>query len=131
MTTILGPRQTTAEAYFCPKCQSPVEVPVTLLGVPGDVRCSCGWYGMHTELAVSKFKHEFASDEEIANRMSSDLRNLLAKTAGSSYAAFLLKWGFLDQPVQRAQLARYLQDIAKAVVPAIIETRKKLVEEKS
>lgn len=134
MTEIHSPKQTEATAYFCPKCHSPnVERSGLLVeGYDGDAECnSCKWSGRTSQLAQSTFKHGFQSDEEIASSMMRDLRNLLAKTVAHSYGKFLLKWGFLDQPISSLQLATYLEAIANAVVKTIVETRKKLVEEKT
>lgn len=132
MSDILIGAQTQAEAVFCPQCQSPVEVPVSLLSRPMDVACTaCGWKGVHTQLAVVPFKHEFKSDEQIAEEMARDLRNILSKTAAVTYGSFLLKWGFLDQPISAYQFARYLEGIAKSAVVSITETRRFLIEEKT
>lgn len=134
MTHILGPRETQASAYFCPSCGSPaVNVQsVTLHGGAMPASCdSCGWQGATTQLAVAPFKHGFANDEEIARTMSTELRNLLSKTAGQTYGRFLLKWGFMDEPVSALQLATYLDAIAKAVVRTIVQTRQQLLEEKA
>lgn len=133
MADIIGPHQTEATAYFCPKCHNPI----TILGFSLTlskrvVACgACDWGGTEDQLAQSSFKHGFLSDDEIMQTMMRDLRNLLAKTVAQSYGSFLLKWGFLDQPISGLQIAHYIDAIAKSVVTTIIETRKTLVEEKA
>lgn len=132
MTDIISPVETAAAAYFCPQCSTPVEVPVLLISNPVSVMCGgCGWTGDHTQLAATAFKHGFVSDSEIAETMVREVRNVLAKVAAKAYGSFLVKWGFIDGAHVHYQLATYLQAIAKATVTAIIETRKKLTEEKA
>lgn len=132
MSDIIRGEQIESTAYFCPKCHNPVDIPMSIFSAPIEVRCAaCDWSGTHLQLVQSSFKHEFKSDEEIAQSMMTDLRNLLAKSAASTYGRWLLKWGFLDQPVQAAQLGRYIMEIAKAVTKTVIELRKTIVEEKA
>jgi hypothetical protein len=134
MSDIIVGEQRESTAVFCPKCQSPS---VTFLGSSLElqkrvVACgACGWGGTEDQLAQSTFKHEFKSDDEIAQAMMVDLRNLLAKNAAVTYGAFLSKWGFIDQPPSAVQLGRYMMEIAKATAKAVIELRKTLVEEKA
>lgn len=136
MTGIHGSQQTDGTAYFCPKCHSP-SVEVRTVGIltsdnSAPASCmSCRWSGFEKDLVQSAFKHEFKSDDEIADTMMRELRNLLSKTAAQSYGRFLLKWGFLDMPISGLQLAHYMDAIAKTVVRTIIETRKQLVEDKA
>lgn len=136
MSVITG-RETEGFAYFCPKCQSPsVRIPKpTILGseqagVPAHCN-ACSWEGPPSELIAAPFKHEFKDDTEIAETMAKDLRTMLAATAAQTYGRFLLKWGFLDQPITTAQLGRYMTNIAKAVITSVVETRKQMTEEKS
>lgn len=130
--TITTGRETAGVAYFCPKCSNPVEIQSSLQGAPIPVQCGgCGWRGVHLELHAAPFKHEFRDDNEIADLMGKDLRTMLAQTAAQTYGRFLLKWGFLDQPIMPAQLGRYMTAIAKAVVTTVVETRKQMTEEKS
>ena len=135
MSEIVGAHQTQAQAYFCPQCGSPsIVTPLTIVtengGSPAECK-ACPWKGDRKDLAVAPFKHEFKSDEDIAQNMMRDLRNVLAKSAAVTYGKFLLKWGFLDQPISALQLARYMDSIAQAVVRTIIETRTAMAEEKS
>jgi len=135
MSEIVGAQQTPAQAYFCPKCGSPSLKQTSKFWTEENkapVHCdACQWDGDQSQLAVAPFKHEFRSDEDIAQNMMVDLRNVLAKSAAVTYGRFLLKWGFLDQPVSAVQLAHYMDSIARAVVKTIIETRKGMAEEKS
>src|SRR5688572_6352061 len=115
---IISPHETEAAAWFCPKCSSPVDISVPgalAAGERAPVSCVCGWSGNHYQLVGTPFKHGFKSDDEIAQQMMLELRNLLAKTAAQTYGSFLLKWGFLDKPISALQLATYLEAIAKAV----------------
>jgi hypothetical protein len=132
MNDIIVGKQREGVAYFCPKCHNPVDVQFQLgiVGAHLPVHCTaCNWDGDQSELAQSSFKHEFKSDDEIAQAMMVDLRNLLSKTAAVTYGRFLLKWGFLDQPIRSEQLGRYMMEIAKTVTTAVIQTRKTLAEE--
>ena len=135
MSEIVGAQQTAAQAYFCPKCGSPSLRQTSKFVTEQNrlpVHCdACQWDGDQSQLAVAPFKHEFKSDDDIAQGMMTDLRNVLAKTAAVTYGRFLLKWGFLDQPISAVQLAHYMDSIARAVVKTIIETRKAMAEEKS
>lgn len=132
MSEVIIGQKTEATAYFCPTCQSPVEVPAMLISNRQPVVCAgCGWDGFYDQLLQTTFKHEFKSDEAIAGQLVVEVRNLLAKHSAAIYGSFLLKWGFLDQPIQAAQLGRYIMEIAKATVTAIIQTRKTLAEEKA
>lgn len=132
MSDLLTPHETKAEAYFCPSCGAPVEVPTVLFGGPTPVICSaCSWTGAHVQLAAYPFKHGFADDDAIVEAMATDLRNVLAKTAAQTYGSFLLKWGFLDQPIRAEQLGAYISAISRAVLKTVIETRRVIVEEKA
>ena len=136
MTHILGPRETQTAAYFCPSCGSPsIELKSlgsVILGGEQSTPASCtacGWHGASSQLTAAPFKHQSGSEEEIARTISTDLRNLLAKTAATTYGRLLIKWGFLDQKPSALHLAMYLDAIAKATVKAVFETRKQIVEE--
>jgi hypothetical protein len=132
MSQIILGQQTEGRAYFCPKCNSPVQINshLGLVGARLPVHCeSCGWDGDQSELAQSFFKHEFKSEEEITRAMVADLRNLLAKSSAVIYGAFLLKWGFMDKSIKAVELGRYLMNIAAATVNSVVETRKELLKE--
>lgn len=132
MSDIILGQKTKATAYFCPKCTNAVEVS-THLGLAGaqlPVHCTgCGWDGDQSELAQASFSHEFKSPEEITKAMVNDLRNSLAKSSAVVYGRFLLKWGFMGEPIRAAELGRYLMNIASATVQAIIQTRAELMKE--
>lgn len=116
--------------YACPSCGSP-SVKYSELG--GDASCgACPWNGDSTKLIGVQFSHEFAGGrDEIIQRMMVDLRNTLASSAARSIGSFLLKWGFMDQPIKAQQLARYLAAVSRAMTVAIFVERKKMVEEKN
>lgn len=128
---ILG-QKTKGTAYFCPKCTNAVEISthLGLVGTQVPVHCGgCGWDGDQSELAQASFSHEFKSPEEISKAMVTDLRNVLAKSSAVVYGRFLLKWGFMGEPIRSAELGRYLMNIANATVQAIIQTRAELMRE--
>ena len=134
MSEVIIGKETEASAAFCPKCgSSSIDAPlITFSGGSLPAKCTaCGWAGASADLVQTSFKHEFKSDDEIAQAMMTDLRNLLAKTAAASYGSFLLKWGFLDKPIKAEQLGRYMMEIAKTTTRTIIETRKTLEEERA
>jgi hypothetical protein len=137
MSEIIVGEQKESTAHFCPKCQTPIDLgqlgTVVLVGnAATPVRCAaCDWHGDLRQVLQTSFKHEFKSDDEIFAAMMVDLRNILAKNAATTYGRWLLKWGFLDQPVQSAQLGLYIMEIAKAVTTAVIQVRKAMVEEKA
>jgi hypothetical protein len=132
MNDIMLGQKTKGVAYFCPKCTNAVEVS-THLGLVGNqipVHCTgCGWSGDQAELAQASFSHEFKSPEEISKAMVTDLRNALAESSAIVYGRFLLKWGFMGEPVRGAELGRYLMNIANATVQSIIQTRSELMKE--
>lgn len=137
MSEITRGTPTEGVAYFCPKCHSPsLRIPKTTIlgseqaGVAAHCN-ACGWEGPPSELVKHLFKHEFQSEAEIAEMLMKDLRNVIAKTAAQTYGVFLMKWGFLDQPITAHQLAIYLEAIAKAIIPAVVAARQRIVEENS
>src|SRR3972149_5419964 len=116
MSEIVGAHQTQARPYFCPRCGSPsIFSPLVVVvadgGNPAECR-ACPWKGDRKDLAGAPFKHEFQSDRDMAQSMMRTLRNVLAKSAAVPYGSFLLKWGFLAQPVSALQLGRYMDSIA-------------------
>jgi len=130
MTTIHAPLNTKASAMLCPQCSSPSIQPQDTGGY--NVLCGiCGWRGVASELVSMPFYHEFGSDEGIATALMNDMRNVIAVHAGKPLGSFLLKWGFLKEPFDGADLGRYLGAIAKAILTAIIEENKKIAEEAS
>lgn len=134
MSEIILGQKTKATAYFCPQCSSPnVERSGKLVeGYDADAKClTCPWTGKESELAQASFSHEFKSPEEITKAMVTDLRNALAKSSAVVYGKFLLKWGFMGEPILAAELGRYLMNIASATVKAIIQTRAELTKEKA
>jgi len=133
MSDIHGPKETKAVVHFCPQCGSAsVSGSTKEVIVPeGMVRCAaCGWAGTRGMLASLEFGHEFASEEDIAKTLMRDLRGLIASDAGSVFAKFLLKWGFLVQPADSKLLARYLAAIARETLGAIIKERAKIDKER-
>lgn len=133
MSEIHGPVETTAVAIFCPKCGSPtVTSKFNYLGPPMNepfVCESCSWTGLRRELIVSKFKHEFDSDATMQQAVVNDLKDALAKDVGQTFIVFLEKWGFISQPFDSKEIARYLKAIAVGTLSAIVLERAKIEKE--
>ena len=117
--------QDSSTAYFCPECGSPsLDLPL-LTGGPATCK-ACKWTGKSQALLGLPFTHEHGTDESIALSLMSDLRVLLSKDLAVPFGRFLLKWGFLDNPIKPAQMGRYLAAIATAVIKTIVEERQKM-----
>ena len=111
----------------CPKCSSPRVEYGSLSGARATC-LSCGWVGLATELLSVVFSHEFSDKEDMIRRMVTDLRNVMAAGAAVPFARFLVKWGFLGQPVRPKELARYMKAAVAAMVTSVIEERGKIVD---
>jgi hypothetical protein len=96
-----------------------------------QARClaqGCGWRGLQSELVAAPFQHQSGTDAEIAERLARDLRNMMAKIAGPLFGSFLVKHGFMQLPLQVAELRFYLTRLAPVILKAIIEARQELQE---
>lgn len=120
------------QARVCPKCHGPAVDYSEMAG--GEASCrngACGWRGRREELVVIQFSHQFADQQEMLRHMSKDLRNTIARSAAQDFGRFLVKWGFLSQPLQPREMARYFAAMAVGIVKAIFEERQKILEETS
>lgn len=116
-------------AYFCPECGSPSLQLPTLVG--GVAECqACSWVGGQSDLVASPFKHDLGSSNEIAVLMAGDLRVLMAKEVGPPMALFLKKWGFLSEPLNPKQLARYLSAASREMLVSILKERAAMEKER-
>lgn len=119
---------TDSKVRFCPRCGSANVEFSELAG--GSAKCgNCPWTGTVDDLFVVPFSHDFFSDEGMVRGLMNDLRSMLSGELGLPYLKFLVKWGFVKNPngvVDRVVFTRYLVAIAKALLVAIFEERKKL-----
>jgi hypothetical protein len=124
---------TDSKVRFCPRCGSANLEFSELAG--GNAKCeNCAWSGSVDDLFVVPFSHDFFSDEGMVRALMNDLRGLLAKELGVPYLKFLIKWGFVKTTggvADRVTFTRYLVAIAKAILLAIFEERKRLSTESS
>lgn len=117
------------EAYFCPKCGSPGVDCSALIG--GQASCRmCDWSGPTTDLTNHVFRQENGSEDQIARMFLTEIKNLVGSDFAVPMGKFLLKWGFLDQPVSAGDLARYLTSVARAVANAVLVERQELEKER-
>lgn len=118
---------------FCPECGSPsLEISSPLIqDVRGSIcTClSCEWSGREVDLLKMPVSHGFEGKDGIIRAMMNDMKNSLATTFTPVFGRFLLRWGFLTQPVSIAQVRRYTVAIAGAVIQAVIQERQKLENE--
>ena len=133
MAELTTGKQYTDVVHFCPACGSPsLEMDDSLL-VAVDSACSCkacSWEGKRSDLIATPIIHEFASSEETIKAMMGDLRTLLARNFVETFGRFLVKWGFLDRPINVQQLGRYTVAVATSVIQAVLEERQRSEKEK-
>jgi len=117
-------------AYFCPQCGSPALDFSILVG--GEASCrSCDWEGTKGQLACSPIKHHFSSPEDMVVAITTDLRNTLTSNEFAVHLGrFLLKWGFIEHPINRDELVRYIKASVKAIFEAITQTREEIIKER-
>lgn len=125
---------TQTQAYFCPRCHSPL-VSFSALGL-GESPASCGacnWKGARADLATTPFVHGGGSEEEVLQRLVLEFRKLFTKEWLLSMARWLNKWGFMpaDAKAQPAALARYMDAVAKAAITSILQTRAEMEKAKA
>jgi predicted RNA-binding Zn-ribbon protein involved in translation (DUF1610 family) len=128
-------QETEAAVYLCPECGSPAiieaaGVALLILSKEGVYCRACGWGGERADLLTQKFKHEMGSDEKLVQTMVEDLRNVLAGNFAKSFGGFLMKWGFIGSNVTPKELSQYVVAIAQATMQAILDTRRKIVQER-
>ena len=126
-------QETEAAVHLCPECGSADvdTASMELMGKLGAGCNSCPWVGGAEDLVVQQFKHEMGSDEKLIQTMVEDLRNVLAADFAKSFGRFLMKWGFISSGVSPKELSRYIVAIAQATMTAILNTRRKIEQEKA
>lgn len=119
----------TNKAYFCQACSSALVNASSFIG--GEASCGvCGWRGKVEELAVVPFSQENGSPEEVVRQLMVEVRGLFAKNITPDIIRMLMKWGFLSNPIDKQEVARYFGGIAGSIARGIIETRTQLEKEK-
>lgn len=120
----------TDKAYFCQACGSALVDASAFAG--GDASCGvCGWHGKVEDLAAVPFSQETGKPEEVLRQLFIDIRGLFAKGITPDLIRLLIKWGFLTNPIDKQEVARYFGGIAQAVAKGIIETRSQIEKEKA
>lgn len=119
---------------LCPSCGSAlVEIDQSnlLVGEPPTCRCkSCSFVGSQDQFVGVDFHHEFKGGrEEMTAVLMEDIKIILAKTFSVSFGSFLLKWGFVQHPINAKQLGRYVAAVAKATLTAVIQEREAIARE--
>lgn len=121
-----------SKALFCPRCHSP-SVEFGVLAGQSPAKClACGWAGTRDDLLASPFSHNMGSEEEVLMRFVNDFRNMVAKDFAVVLGRFLTRWGFLPQEPREMSkaLAKYIQNIAKATITSVLQTRQEIEKEK-
>jgi hypothetical protein len=125
---------TVAKAQFCPRCHSPAVEFGTVIVESGPAKCNaCGWAGTRKELLVTPYMHNMGSDEQVLTQFVSDFRGVFTKECAVAIGRWLARWGFLakDDPKEQAKaLAKYMTNISRACITAILETRQAIEKEK-
>jgi len=116
--------------YLCPECGSAaLEYPESY---NTTASCNaCGWCGKQTEMLVAPIVHMEGSKENIASRLSNDLRAIFTKSFAKPYSEFLMRWGFITQEsLNKESLGRYFAAAAVAVLEATIRERQRREKER-
>jgi hypothetical protein len=117
------------KGLFCPACGGADVKASALAG--GDASCNiCNWTGKVEELATFHFSHDMGNQEQVFAHFFNDMRNLFSTAVAQGIGAVLLKWGFIDQPIDKKVFARYIGGIAQATVKSVLETRQALEKER-
>ena len=129
MTDIVGGGKVEA-VYLCPECGSPsVDYPYTM-GTVAECQ-ACGWMGKQSQLLVTPLVHVEGSKENLAAKLSGDMRLIIIKHFAKPYGDFLMKWGFVTQEtLNKETMGRYVAASALAVLKATIAERQKIEKEK-
>lgn len=123
---------TVDQAKFCPACLSPAVEYGTIIAEQAPAKCTvCGWSGRKSELLTTTFVHEMGNAEETLKQFVNDFRNLMAKDCGVIIGRWLMRWGFLPRDPKEASkvLAKYMTNISKAAISAVIKTREDIAKE--
>lgn len=123
-------------AVFCPRCGSASIAKSAAMGSAIDLGDStsylcgaCKWEGPRSEVLAVPFTQGQGDDESIIRSMMGDLRTTLAQKFASAFLPFLLKWGFLSQPLDTKVVARYIAAVAAGILTSVLAERKKIAEE--
>lgn len=119
----------TDKAYFCQKCGSALVDASAFIG--GEASCTaCGWKGSVEDLAAVPFSQEMGKPEEVLRQLFIDIRGIFARNVTPDLIRLLVKWGFLSNPIDKQEVARYFGGIAQAIAKGIVETRAQLEKER-
>ncbi len=125
-----------ASTKFCPKCSSSLVSFSVLDGtMTGTSSASCGacsWKGALNELLSVPFQHDFTSDEAMLHQLKVELRNTIAKGAGTDLAKLLMRWGFVSQGKpedMKVRLSRLLEALATGALRELLLEREKIEKE--
>jgi hypothetical protein len=125
---------TVGKANFCPRCHSPAVEFGTIISDQAPTQCNaCNWKGTRSELLVTPYVHNMGTEEEMLTRFVSDFRNVFSKDCAVIIGRWLVRWGFLpkeDAKEQVKELSKYITNIAKASISAILQTRQQIEKEK-
>lgn len=125
-TPTAGPND---KGRFCPTCGGADVVASELAG--GEGYCNiCGWKGRVDELVTFHFSHDMGSTEQVFQNFFLDIRGIFSHELLEKVGTVLMKWGFLDMPIDCKLFARYVGAVAKAMTKAIFEVRKEVEKEK-
>lgn len=122
-----------SDLRFCPQCGSAAVNFSALTGGRSSCR-GCSWVGPALDLLVVPLSKEGSFDAEAhLAAIMNDVRKLFSGELGLPYLRFLVKWGFVPADtsniagtIDRKLFARYLAEMAAAVVRAVLETREKI-----
>lgn len=75
------------------------------------------------------FSQEMGSPEQILKNLAIDIRQFMSKEFSVQFIQLLRKWGFLSEPLNPKEVARYMGSIAQGLARGLIETRQELEKE--
>lgn len=117
----------TDKAYFCPACGSSM---VDIQSITDSTNCKvCGWAGNTQDLAAMPFSQEMGSPEQVLKNLTLDIRGFMSKGFSLEFIQLLRKWGFVSEPLDPKEIARYMGSIAKGLALGLIETRQEIEKE--
>jgi hypothetical protein len=117
------------KSRFCPTCGG-ADVEVSQLAGGGASCNICGWSGKVEELLTFHFSHNLGSPEQVFQSFFLDLRGVVSQRFLEQIGKLLIKWGFIDLPIDRKLFARYVGGMCKGIVKGIFDTRKEIEKEK-
>jgi len=118
----------TDKAYFCPACGSSM---VDVQNFTDGTNCRvCGWAGSVQDLAAMPFTQEMGSPEQVLQNLMLDIRGFMSKGFSLEFIQLLRKWGFVAEPLDPKEVARYMGSIAKGLALGLIATRQEIEKER-